>query len=167
MRSSSARARNICLSSASAMTLRLVLAWQMKRMRRGATTMRAARRRDGVWSPTRPRRSLPRARRSSAQRLGHDRADVLLGRDALGELGLALAAELRGVPGGLLAHLADAVPALHQPHRATADAEDLAVHVLRVVAGQPGDQRRDVARVEDVELALFDLLAHERGGRRR
>src|SRR5206468_1083288 len=45
--------------------------------------------------------------------------------------------------------------------------EHLPVALRGVVARQPRDQRRYVARVEDVELALGRLLTHDRGGRRR
>src|SRR5690348_6007531 len=116
--SSRPRSANIFFKRASAMMLRLTLAWQTMRMRR--------------------RPSL------SSEALREDVVHRLLAGRALRELGLELLPELGRVPLAALLRLADRVPPLHQPHRAAADAEHLAVHVLGVVAGEPGDERRDV-----------------------
>src|SRR6185436_1422959 len=139
--SSRPRSANIFLSRASAMMLRLTLAWQTIRMRRRETV--------------------------SSETLGEDVVHGLLAGRALRELRLEGLAELRGIPLAALLRLADRVPALHQPHGAAADAEDLAVDVRRVVAREPGDERRNVRRTEHVELSRRNLLAHERRRRRR
>src|SRR6185436_17673358 len=124
--SSRPRSANIFLSRASAMMLRLTLAWQTIRMRRRGTV--------------------------SSEALGEDVVHRLLARSALRELGLERGAELGRVPLAALLGLADRVPALHEPHGTAADAEDLAVHVRGIVAREPCDEGCHVGRAEDVEL---------------
>src|SRR6516225_322902 len=97
----------------------------------------------------------PAWRRLRSHPSAEDVAHGLGLRDALRELGLDRLAQLGGVP-LLLLHVLDPrrrVPALHGPHAPAADAEDLSVAGRGVVAREPRDERGDVLRAPDVELA--------------
>src|SRR5690349_14965906 len=141
--SSRRRSSSMRRKSASATMLRLVFAWQTISTRRVVTPR-------GLRSPG-------SALAVGSDPTGEDVGHRLLLRPTLRELGLELLPEIRGIPHRVLLHLRGRVPALHRPDRPAADAEDLTVDVRGVVAREPGDERRDVARIEDVELALGDF----------
>src|SRR5215472_9995586 len=125
----------------SAMTLRAVLAAQMIRTERKRGSPGAAL--AVLW--------VCRLKRSDVAR--HHLAHVLFGGGALAEFFLQLAAQLRGIPHGpLLGNLAHRMPSAHQPHRTHPDAEYFAVDILGVVAGEPGNERRNVRRSERIPL---------------
>src|SRR5271169_7101461 len=145
-------ASSSCRSMCSAITLRAVLAAQMNRMERKRGSRGAAL--SGFFSTAK-----------NLHAPAHHLAHALLLGDALGQLFLELGAEFRRLPHrALLRNLCASVPSAHQPHVAHADAEHFAVNVLRIVARQPRNERRDVSGRERVPFAR--LLRHAGSGLR-
>src|SRR5579862_6964344 len=147
-RSRSSR-RSIC----SAITLRAVFAAQIINTERKRGPLRAA------LSP------YLLGDDSCLDATGHHLSHALFLGRALGEFLLELRTEFVGIPDRLLLDAADRMPSLHQPHRAHADAEHFAMHILRVVAAEPRHQRCDVSGPEGVEFAGL-RGRHARGGLR-
>src|SRR5579875_4128335 len=129
IRSSAPRARNSRISKCSAITLRAVLAAQIRRTERKGGAARSA-----------PPASFGAATSLTGFRgsLGHYFGHALFLGQALGEFFLEPRAQRHRIPYcAALLHLRDRMPSLHQPHRADSRAEHLAVDVLGVVAREP------------------------------